>query len=84
MCPDCWHRKHIQLASGTRGLHGDRLHITDSNTAYDSREEVNAKIIAVGGYSIVPDKLLRALLQHIQASSLPSGCVDFQNGLISD
>jgi hypothetical protein len=83
MCPDCWHRKHIQLASGTPGLHGDRLHITDSNTACDSREEVNAKIIAVGGYTIVPDKLLRALLRHIQASPSPSGCMDFHNMLAS-
>ena len=40
-------------------------HITDSNTACDSREEVNAKIVAVGKYTIVPDKTLHAAARII-------------------
>ncbi len=78
MCPDCW-----QHDGRPSGPHSDTFHVTDSNTACDSREEVNAKIIAVGGYTIVPDKLLRALLRHVQASSSPSGCMDFQKMLAS-
>ncbi len=77
MCPDCWQH------DGSQGPQSCSFHVTDSNIACDSREQVNAKITALGGYTIVPDKLLRALLQHIQASSSPSGCMDFQNMLAS-
>ncbi len=77
MCPDCWQH------DGRPGPQSCTLHVTDSNVACDSREQVNAKIIALEGYTIVPDKLLRALLRHIQASSSPSGCMDFQNMLAS-
>lgn len=78
MCPSCWHYGGIPSGPPDRWQH-----VTDSNTACDSRDEVNAKIIAVGGYTIVPDKLLHALLKHIQASSRPFGCMDFQNMLAS-
>ncbi len=69
MCPSCWNYGGIPS-----GPPNGWQHVTDSNTACDSREEVNAKIIAVGGYTIVPDKLLQALLRHIQAASRPFGC----------
>ena len=83
MCPDCW-----QLESERpEDLEGSTSfyihHYTDSNVIWDTRQDLIAKIIAVGGYTISPDKLLFALGKQIRATCPISGCMDFQNLLAS-
>lgn len=84
MCPWCW-----QLESPTSTCQSDKgevqyqYHITDSNVDWESREEVNAKIIAVGGFTLVPHKVLHALSKQIQASRPITNCMTFQNLLAS-
>lgn len=84
MCPDCWH---LESKSWTQSI-GEYTnyftqHYTDSNVIWDSRQDINAKILSIAGYTVAPDKLIHSLAKQIQASCPIFGCMDFQSMLAS-
>ena len=83
MCPDCWQLESKSCSEENKPYSYTKYHYTDSNVIWDTQEDVIAKILSVGGYTVAPEKLIHALAKQIRVSCPISECMDFQHMLAS-